>query len=77
MFGKAIRAAMGFAGGMLMATTVMIVNDELVAPACADVSGASLICDSFAAVELYFPVLVLLGAVIGLVARGVSESNVA
>jgi hypothetical protein len=75
MLGKVIRAAAGFAGAMLVATAIMVVSDVLVSPICSQQGAESLLCQSFSAGQTWFPVLVLIGIAIGLIARGVVEAD--
>jgi hypothetical protein len=75
MLGKIIRAAAGFAGAMLVATAVMVVASNLVDPTCSMLGAETLICESFRAGQTWFPVLAFVGVAVGVVARGVVESN--
>ena len=77
MFGKAVRAAAAFAAGMLVASVINMFLGSHFLPRLADSLGTdSLLYESLAAVNKWFVLIVLLAAIFGLIARGVTESQV-
>jgi hypothetical protein len=75
MFGAIIRAAAEFAAGMLIATVLVATVAPLVTVMAPGLPNDSVLLLALQEMQTNFPLIMLLGALFGLVARGIVESR--
>jgi hypothetical protein len=75
MYGAIIRAAFEVAAGMLIATLIVATAGPLTAQMAPVLADDNVLVLALEQLQQNFPLLLLLGAIFGLVARGVVESS--
>jgi hypothetical protein len=75
MFGAIIRAAAETAAGMLIATLIVATAGPLTAQMGGVLAADNVLLVALEQLQVNFPLFLLLGAIFGLVARGVVESS--